>query len=61
MTGKMVEAGPGRVFVVTELGYRETPDNIKHERQIGKPLKNYEKQIPIEWLESGYVQEETEI
>lgn len=51
----MYNAKPGFWFVLTETGYNKTPDIIKHERQIGNPLKGFETKVPISWIEKGYV------
>ena len=46
----------GEIFVVTQKGYDKTPDSVKPEREIGKPIRNFEKQVPISWIEKGWVE-----
>ncbi|MCM1192009.1 MAG: hypothetical protein NC123_18335 [Butyrivibrio sp.] len=53
-------AETGNVFVLTEKGYKETPDRIKAERKIGHPLKGYERGVPASWIKKGYVEEKPE-
>ena len=48
----------GRQFLLTEYGYQETTDHVKHEREVGKPVKGFETRIPASWVEKGYVKEE---
>lgn len=50
-------AQKGKHFVLTEKGYKKTPDNVKPERSIGKPLKGFEYSVPTSWFEKGYVEE----
>lgn len=45
----------GKQFVLTEYGYNKTPDSVKHEREIGKPVKGFETSVPATWVEKGYV------
>ncbi len=47
----------GKQFILTEIGYNATPDKIKSERKIGKPVKGYETSVPASWVEKGYVVE----
>ena len=51
-------AQSGRQFLLTEYGYQETPDHVKHEREVGKPVKGFETRVPVSWIEKGYVKEE---
>lgn len=30
--------------------------HVKHEREIGKPIKNFETRVPKSWMEKGYVE-----
>ena len=50
-------ADEGCEFVLTEHGYDETPDDIKHERAIGKPVPGFAKRVPHSWIKKGYVEE----
>lgn len=52
-----VVAKEGNIFVVTEKGYECTPDDIKDERAVGKPVKCFEYQVPQGWVDKGYVEE----
>lgn len=45
----------GKMFVLTECGYQRTPDHVKPERGIGKPVKGFETSVPVEWVKKGYV------
>lgn len=49
-------AEPGKQFVLTEYGYDKTPESVKSERKIGRPLKGFEERVPTSWLEKGYVE-----
>ena len=51
------EAEKGKKFVLTEKGYLNTPDCIKHEREIGKPVKGFEERVTVSWIKKGYVEE----
>lgn len=51
-------ADPGKRFVLTEYGYNQTPEDIKRERKIGEPVKEYEQSVPVSWIEKGYVEED---
>ena len=51
----------GNVFVLTEKGYNKTPDEVKPEREIGKPLKGYEERVPASWIQKGYVVERRKV
>lgn len=46
----------GRKFVLTNKGYERTPDNVKHERKVGEPIKGFETKVPFSWLRKGYVE-----
>lgn len=48
-------AEPGKQFVVTEYGYKKTPDAVKPEREVGKPVKGFEDKVPPSWIKKGYV------
>ena len=47
----------GNVFVLTKKGYEATPDNVKHERKIGEPIKGFETKVPESWIKNGYAEE----
>jgi len=53
----MITASKNKHFVITDFGYEETPDDMKHERTVGKPLNGYEFHVPYHWLKKGYVEE----
>lgn len=53
-------ADEGKIFVLTKRGYEKTPDDVKKERSIGKPLKGFEYHVPASWVEKGYVEEVSE-
>lgn len=53
-------AEEGCVFVLTEYGYYRTPEAVKPERTIGKPVPLFEKKVPISWVKKGYVEERIE-
>lgn len=40
----------GRKFVLTEQGYKHTPDNVKRERKVDEPIIGYETKVPYSWL-----------
>lgn len=48
-------ATEGSVYILTEYGYKKTPEDVKAERTIGKPIPGYETHIPASWEEKGYV------
>lgn len=50
-------AGKGNHFILTEKGYEKTPDRVKPEREIGKPVAGFECKVPSSWIEKGYVAE----
>ncbi|MCM1501042.1 MAG: hypothetical protein NC124_21500 [Clostridium sp.] len=50
-------AEKGNIFVLTEHGYKRTPENVKSEREIGSPVKGFEYRVPASWIEKGYVRE----
>ena len=50
-------ARKGNHFVLTQKGYEDTPDNIKPEREIGKPVYGFEESVPTLWLQRGWVKE----
>lgn len=51
-------ADSGKCFVLTEHGYNHTPEDVKKERKIGKPVKGYEQSVPVSWVKKGYVEED---
>lgn len=51
-------ADSGKQFVLTDLGYEVTPDHVKPEREVGKPVnKLFVDSVPISWIDKGYVEE----
>ena len=50
-------AKDGKQFLLTEYGYQETPDRVKHERAVGKPVRGFETEVPASWVKKGYVKE----
>lgn len=50
-------ADPGCVFVLTAHGFDQTPDNVKRERAVGKPVPGFAEKVPHSWVEKGYVEE----
>lgn len=55
MGGKAFAEGD-ETFVLTEKGYIRTLDHLKPEREIGKPIKHFEKAVPLSWYENGWVE-----
>lgn len=53
----MQEAMKENKFVLTEKGYKNTPDQVKSERKIGDPIKGFETRVPRTWIQKGYVVE----
>lgn len=51
------EAESGKHFVLTVKGYERTPDRVKLERAVGKPVKGYEYSVSQSWIDKGYVEE----
>ena len=47
----------GNHFVLTQKGYEDTPDKLKSEREIGKPVYGFEESVPTLWLQRGWVKE----
>ena len=60
---KMKVAAPGNIFVLTQKGYDATPDHIKPEREVGKPVffkskyNAFSEVVPEGWLILGWVEE----
>lgn len=50
-------AARGKQFVLTAEGYKHTPDRVKPERAVGKPIRGYERSVPQIWIDKGYVEE----
>lgn len=53
-------AAKGKHFVLTQKGYDETPDSVKLEREVGKPVSTqlgYNKSVPTSWINNGWVEE----
>ena len=46
----MKYAKNGKQFLLTEYGYQETPDHVKHERAVGEPVKGFESKVPVSWV-----------
>ena len=38
-------AQKGCMLVLTEKGYEATPDHVKHEREIGKPIPHFKESV----------------
>ena len=55
--GNTFVADEGKQFVLTEHGYRQTPQKARPEREIGKPIKGYETSVPRSWVGKMYVVE----
>lgn len=54
--GKLYEtANSGQIFVLTAVGFEKTPDPVKQERSVGKPVPLFEKRVPPSWIQKGYV------
>lgn len=53
-------AEKGNMFVLTEKGYKKTPDKVKPERKIGSPVKGFQYRVPTAWVSKGYVEEVSE-
>lgn len=49
------EAPEGYVYVLTEKGLENTPDHVKVEREVGKPVRRFEDKVPTSWIKKGYV------
>lgn len=50
-------AEKGNIFVLTKKGYEKTPCRVKPEREIGKPIREFEYKVPPSWIEKGYVEQ----
>lgn len=50
-------AEKGNIFVLTKKGYEQTPCRVKPEREIGKPIREFEYKVPSSWIEKGYVEQ----
>lgn len=50
-------ADEGCVFVLTEYGYERTPEAVKRERAVGKPVPLFSEKVPASWIKKGYVEE----
>lgn len=50
-------ADEGCVFVCTEKGYERTPEAVKPERAVGKPIPLFATKVPASWIKKGYVEE----
>lgn len=55
-----LNAANGNYFGLTDHGYDCTPDKVKPEREVGKPVKGFERKVPVSWVEKGYVVEMAE-
>ena len=56
----MKTARKGYQWVLTQRGYLATPDKIKFERTIGKPVfpnLGFNESVPSSWVDKGYVEE----
>lgn len=54
-------AEKGNIFVITKKGYEQTPCRVKTEREIGKPIREFEYKVPQSWIEKGYVEQLPEL
>lgn len=56
-------AAEGKQFVLTQKGYDATPDHVKPEREVGKPVfwekpeLDFANRVPTSWIEKGWVEE----
>lgn len=50
-------ADEGCVFILTEAGYKRTPEAVKRERSVGKPVPMFSTKVPASWVKKGYVKE----
>lgn len=60
MNSYKVTASEGKKFVLTQKGYDATPDHIKPEREVGKPVfpsLGFTERVPASWIKKGYVEE----
>ena len=48
-------AQKGCMWVLTGKGYEATPDTVKHEREVGKPIPHFKESVPTSWIEKGCV------
>ena len=56
----MKTAKKGYKWVLTEKGYAVTPNHVKHEREVGKPIfpnLGYGESVPASWVNKGYIEE----
>lgn len=53
-------AKAGNIFLLTKKGFERTPDKVKQERKIGRPVKGFEYNVPVSWNDKGYIEEERE-
>lgn len=55
-----IMAEKGKQFVLTQKGYLASPDKVKPEREVGKPVfpnLGFDTSVPISWITNGYVEE----
>lgn len=50
-------AQKGCMWVLTEKCYEATPDHVKHEREVGKPIPHFKDSVPTSWIEKELVVE----
>lgn len=53
-------ASKGCQWVLTEKGYSATPEHVRHEREVGKPvfpMLGYAESVPVLWVNNGWVEE----
>ena len=50
-------ADEGKHFVLTYTGYMKTPQKVRPEREIGKPVKGFETSVPRSWITMNLVKE----
>lgn len=47
----------GRKYILTQKGYDESPEHVRHERKVGEPVTGFETHVPESWVSKGYVME----
>ena len=50
-------AAAGNHFVLTQKGYDATPDHVKRERAVGKPVPSFAESVFTSWVKKGWVVE----
>lgn len=58
-----INATKGKQFVLTQKGYDATPDHVKPQREVGKPVfwqaphLGFAERVPESWVVNGWVEE----